>query len=104
MVIRGKNRSRYLIPRQWGVPPPPRGTQVVTHVRNLESPFWIGNLRNSEFRCLVPATMFMEWGRSDPQSGKRRQCWFAASDQPIFVCLAVQATLNTWFLHRFSNA
>ena len=48
------------------VPPPPaaRGArQGVLSVRNLESPFWIGNLRYNEFRCLVPATSFMEWGR-----------------------------------------
>jgi len=58
VVIRGKSGSRYLIPRQWGVPPPPRGAHVVTHVRNLESPFWIGTLRHTEYRCLVPATSF----------------------------------------------
>ena len=84
--------TRRIIPRLWGVPPPraagDNGRAVLT-VRNLESPFWIGNLRNSEFRCLVPATAFMEWGRSDPQTGKRRQCWFALSDQPIFVFAAV---------------
>ena len=83
---------RRLIPRQWGVPPPPSagdtGLPVLT-VRNLESPFWIGNLRNSEFRCLIPATSFMEWGRNDPTTGKRRQCWFGISDQPIFAFAAV---------------
>ena len=84
--------SRRIIPRLWGVPPPPsagdNGRAVLT-VRNLESPFWIGNLRNSEFRCLVPATSFMEWGRADVQTGKRRQCWFALSDQPVFAFAGV---------------
>ena len=84
--------SRRIIPRMWGVPPPPsagdNGRAVLT-VRNLESPFWIGNLRNSEFRCLVPATAFMEWGRADPQTGKRRQCWFGLSDQPLFAFAGV---------------
>src|SRR5262245_64417779 len=49
---------RRMIPRLWGVPPPPGAGNAggVTAVRNLESPFWIGNLRNSEFRCPVPAT------------------------------------------------
>ena len=84
--------TRRIIPRQWGVPPPPSagdaGRAVLT-VRNLESPFWIGNLRNSEFRCLVPATAFMEWGRTDPATGKRRQCWFACADQPLFAFAGV---------------
>src|SRR3546814_10038309 len=31
---RGGSR-RWLRPKLWGVPPPPRGTQPVTHVRNL---------------------------------------------------------------------
>ena len=56
------------------VPPPPaaRGArQGVLSVRNLESPFWIGNLRNSEFRCLVPAASFMEWGRIAPPDRRR---------------------------------
>lgn len=78
---------RRLIPRLWGVPPPPStgdsGRAVLT-VRNPDSPFWIGNLRNSEFRCLIPATAFMVWGRADPTTGKRRQLWFGCSDQPLF--------------------
>ena len=65
-----------LVPRQWGVPPPrlagETGRGVLT-VRNPDSPFWIGNLRNSEFRCLIPATAFMEWGSGRDKDGKRRQ-------------------------------
>jgi putative SOS response-associated peptidase YedK len=83
---------RRLIPRLWGVPPPPSagetGRAVLT-VRNLDSPFWIGNLRNSEFRCLVPATAFMEWGKVDPTTGKRRAHWFTLSDQPLFAFVGV---------------
>ena len=84
--------ARRIIPRLWGVPPPPSAgdnDRAVLTVRNPESPFWIGNLRNSEFRCLVPATAFMEWGRADPQTGKRRQCWFGCADQAIFAFAAV---------------
>ena len=81
-----------MIPRLWGVPPPPAagytGRAVLT-VRNLESPFWIGNLRNSEFRCLIPATAFMEWGRTDPTTGKHRAHWFALTDQPLFAFAGV---------------
>ena len=83
---------RRLVPRLWGVPPPPSagdaGRAVLT-VRNLDSPFWIGNLRNSEFRCLVPASGFAEWGRDDPTTGKRRQHWIGAADQPLFAFAGV---------------
>ena len=83
---------RRLIPRLWGVPPPASAGETgraVFTVRNLESPFWIGNLRNSEFRCLAPATAFMEWGRADPQTGKRRALWFTLADQPLFALAGV---------------
>lgn len=82
---------RRMIPRLWGVPPPPSVLEQrgILTVRNLDSPFWIGNLRNSEFRCLVPATAFMEWGRPSPADGKRRQRWFAYTDQPVFAMAAV---------------
>lgn len=84
--------TRRMIPRLWGVPPPPSAEaerQGIASVRNLESPFWIGNLRNSEFRCLIPATSFMEWGAGRSADGKRRQCWFSLTDQPIFAFAAV---------------
>jgi putative SOS response-associated peptidase YedK len=84
--------TRRMIPRLWGVPPPPSardaGQGIVT-VRNLESPFWIGNLRNSEFRCLVPATGFMEWSKGRDREGKRRQLWFGCADQPLFAFAGV---------------
>jgi putative SOS response-associated peptidase YedK len=85
--------TRRMTPRLWGVPPPssagdaPR--QGIASVRNLDSPFWIGNLRNSEFRCLVPATAFMEWGAGRTIEGKRRSCWFTLADQPIFAFAGV---------------
>ena len=81
-----------MIPRLWGVPPPGMPVDVrqgVLSVRNLASPFWIGNLRNSEFRCLVPATSVMEWGKVDPVTGKRRQHWLGCSDQPLFAFAGV---------------
>lgn len=76
VVLRGKTGLCYLIPRQWGVPPPPRGTHPVTHLRNLESPFWIGTLRHTEFRCLVPATSFVA------TRGGRAQ-WLAVPGCPV---------------------
>lgn len=84
-----------MVPRLWGVPPPPSahdGSQPVLSVRNPDSPFWVGNLRNPEFRCIVPATAFMEWGRATDRvgaDGKRRQHWLGASDQPIFALAGV---------------
>lgn len=82
---------RRMVPRLWGVPPPPSASEArpVLSVRNVESPFWIGNLRNSEFRCLVPATAFMEWGKGVDREGKRRRHWFACSDQPVFALAGV---------------
>ena len=81
-----------LVPRLWGVPPPPAAgdpARGVLTVRNPGSPFWIGNLRNSEFRCLVPASAVMVWDRADPTTGKRRQLWLAPSDQPLFALAGV---------------
>ncbi len=90
---RTERQPRRMVPRLWGVPPPPAAgepaRQGVLSVRSPDSPFWIGNLRNSEFRCLVPATAFMEWGRADPATGKRRQHWLACSDQPLFAFAGV---------------
>ena len=87
VVVQGKT-GRYLTPRVWGVPPPPRGDRPIYNVRNLDSPFWIGTLRHSEFRCLVPVTAFMEWGAAPPAqqpSGTRRmQHWFAVPSEPVF--------------------
>lgn len=82
-----------MIPRVWGVPPPPGipfdGRNAVLSVRNPGSPFWIGNLRNSEFRCLVPATAFMEWGKGTDREGRRIRHWFAPSDQELFAFAGV---------------
>lgn len=82
---------RRMVPRLWGVPPPPLAheAQPVLSVRKIDSPFWIGNLRNSEFRRLVPATAFMEWGKGIDREGRRRRHWFAVSDQPMFALAGV---------------
>src|SRR5690606_29710812 len=84
--------ARRIAPRLWGVPPPPSArdaTQGIATVRNPESPFWIGNLRNSEFRCLVPATSFMEWGKGRDAKGRRQQCRVTLADQPLFAFAGV---------------
>lgn len=89
---RGADQPLRLIPRLWGVPPPPNApdpARGVLSVRNPDSPFWIGNLRNSEFRCLVPATALLVWGRADPATGRRRQHWLACPGQPLFAMAGV---------------
>lgn len=86
VVIGGPDRVRQLVPRQWGVPPPPKGEAPVTTVRNLASPFWIGTLRHTQFRCLVPVTQFQEWGGT---AGARTQHWFSVPSSPIFACAGI---------------
>ncbi len=89
VVVTGSS-GRRIVPRLWGVPPPPRAVadgnaRPVTNVRNLTSPFWVGTLRHREYRCLVPVTSFMEWGQAaDPATGRKRQHWFALPSQPLF--------------------
>jgi putative SOS response-associated peptidase YedK len=87
---RGKPR---ITPRVWGVPPPPNvpydGRNAVLTVRNPDSPFWVGNLKNSEFRCLLPATTYMEWSSGVDVQNRRRQLWLAPTDQPLFAFAGV---------------
>ncbi len=76
----GKPLQPRMVPRLWGVLPPPAAddpTRRITTVRNQDSPFWIGNLRNSEFRCIVPATAIMLWGSGTDYEGRRLRHWFA---------------------------
>jgi putative SOS response-associated peptidase YedK len=78
VIIAGKEKGRHIVPRQWGVPPPPRGEHVVPFVHNLGSPFWIGTLRHTQFRCLVPMTHF-----------RKGDGWFTCSAQPIIACAGI---------------
>lgn len=81
-----------ITPRLWGVMPPPSASDPerrIASLRNPQSPFWIGNLRNSEFRCLVPATAFMEWGSGTDYEGRRLKHWFALEEAGIFAMAAV---------------
>lgn len=87
----GRLRPR-LVPRLWGVSPPPTSDDPmrrVTTLRNPDSPFWIGNLRNSEFRCLIPATAFMLWGSETDYEGRRLRHWLAPSGEAIFAMAGV---------------
>lgn len=88
----GKRLAPRMVPRLWGVMPPPSAgdrSRLVATVRNPDSPFWIGNLRNSEFRCLVPATAFMEWGDGTDYEGRRLKHWFAPEGVGVFAMAGV---------------
>ncbi|WP_287940186.1 SOS response-associated peptidase family protein [Sphingopyxis sp.] len=90
----GSAQSRpWLRPKLWGVPPPPRGDQPVTTVRNLSSPFWIGTLRHPELRCLIPATRFALWSGA---AGARQQLWAAPANQPVFAFAGIHRQGEDW--------
>lgn len=81
-----------MVPRLWGVLPPPNSdnpARRITTVRNFDSPFWIGNLRNSEFRCLIPLSAFMLWGDKTDYEGRRLKHWLALADAPIFAMAGI---------------
>lgn len=78
VIVRDRDKGRHIVPRQWGVPPPPRGEHLVPFLRNLESPFWIGPLRHTQFRCLVPMTHF-----------RKGNDWFTNAEQPIIACAGI---------------
>lgn len=85
LVIRADGH-KVLVPRVWGVPPPPNGDRPVTNVRNLDSPFWVGTLRHTMFRCLIPVTSFQEWGG---ERGRRTQHWFSVPTEPVFAIAGI---------------
>lgn len=76
-----------IVPRLWGVLPPPSADDAarrIASVRNTQSPFWIGNLSNSEFRCILPATSIMLWGSETDYEGRRLKHWFAPPGAGLF--------------------
>lgn len=78
VVIADREKGRHIVPRRWGIPPPPRGGHLVPFVRNLESPFWIGTLRHTQFRCLVPMTHF-----------RKGDVWLADPAATLVVCAGI---------------
>jgi putative SOS response-associated peptidase YedK len=78
VIISDTQHGRHIVPRQWGVPPPPRGDHLVPFVRNLDSPFWIGTLRHTQFRCLVPITHI-----------RKGKDWLANTAQPLVACAGI---------------
>ncbi|HZV19171.1 MAG TPA: SOS response-associated peptidase family protein [Sphingobium sp.] len=89
VIIGGAKGGRFVVPRLWGVPPPISVTATdarpITSVRNTASPFWIGNLRHTSYRCLVPATAFQLWAQGkDPATGRSVAHWFSLAATPLF--------------------
>jgi putative SOS response-associated peptidase YedK len=85
---------RFIRPIVWGYPAPGADgigyagkVRWVPNARNIESPFWIGNLRHTELRCLVPATSFMLRRGGNVH-------WFAVDDQPIFAMAGIWRDLT----------
>lgn len=94
VIVRTRDGVRRMAPRLWGVPPPPAAALVggapVAHVRNTASPFWIGTLRHTEFRCLIPVTSFRMWSQHrDPTSGKRIANRITLAASPIFAIAGI---------------
>jgi putative SOS response-associated peptidase YedK len=98
VILRGNKGDRYIAPRIWGVPPPQSFTPAmqnsqyrpVTTVRNTQSPFWLGTLRHTEFRCLVPVTAFQIWSDDpDPLTGKKRRHVVTLPAEPVFALAGI---------------
>lgn len=109
VVTRSQKTGRRVIrPIVWGYPAPgpEEGISLsgevrwVPAVRNLESPFWIGNLRHSELRCLVPATAFMLRGKGrehifavpETKVFAMAGIWRDLTDMPVFAILVTDAS------------
>lgn len=103
VVVRSvKSSGRVIRPMVWGYPAPnsmtPSGqVQWVPTVRNVASPFWIGNLRHVELRCLVPATAIL-WTQNgtaadvDPPHGAlfaMAGIWRDLTEMPVFAIVSV---------------
>lgn len=69
---------------RWGFPPAGGGKRPVTNIRNLGSNYWKGWLEQPRFRCVVPATSFVEYTDSTPKVAH----WFALGDDRPLFCFA----------------
>lgn len=84
VVRTAKDGVREVVTMRWGFPPAGDGKRPVTNVRNLNSGYWRGWLDDPRFRCLVPATSFVEYTDWAPKVAH----WFAlGAERPLF-CFA----------------
>ena len=109
VIIRSaKTTQRVIRPMVWGYPAPntmmqPGEVQWVPNVRNVNSPFWIGNLRHIELRCLVPATAILgtRHDRRDsseigfPSLFAMAGIWRDLTDMPVFAVISVDDHENS---------
>lgn len=107
IVRSAKTSQRVIRPMVWGFPAPnsmtPSGeVQWVTTVRNVASPFWIGNLRHIELRCLVPATAIIRPTKYVSDSNIPARSLFAMAgiwrdltDMPVFAIVSVEQGKNS---------
>jgi putative SOS response-associated peptidase YedK len=102
----GRSGNRLIRPMHWGYPPPGASTEAtgpepprwVAQVRNVDSAFWIGNLRHVSLRCLIPATAFaVRYGKAVHWHGMKDATLFAIAgiwrdltDMPVFAVLATE--------------
>ena len=84
VVGTSKEGLREMVMMRWGFPPAGGGKQPVTNVRNLNSSYWRGWLEQPRFRCLVPATSFVEYTDTSPKVAH----WFALGDERPLFCFA----------------
>jgi putative SOS response-associated peptidase YedK len=105
-IVRAGGTGRLVIrPMHWGYPAPrqsaettaPGAMRWVSYVRNLQSPYWIGNLRHVGLRCLIPLTSF---SLQSGEKGEHLHChiegrpvfaaagiWRDLTDMPVFAML-----------------
>ena len=102
----GRSGSLLIRPMHWGYPPPGASTEAlgpepprwVAQVRNVTSPYWIGNLRHVQLRCLIPATAFaLRHGGREHWYGVKDSAFFAMAgiwrdltDMPVFAILTTE--------------
>jgi putative SOS response-associated peptidase YedK len=84
VVRNNQDGERELTLMRWGFPPPGIGTQLVTNVRNVKSPYWRGWLK-PEWRVVVPATSFAEYEDTKP---RKTPVWFALDETRPLFCFA----------------
>lgn len=84
VVRTAKDGVREMVTMRWGFPPAGGGKRPVTNVRNLSSGYWRSWLEDARFRCLVPATSFVEYTDMTPKVAH----WFGLGlERPLF-CFA----------------
>ncbi|GAM99661.1 uncharacterized conserved protein [alpha proteobacterium U9-1i] len=84
VVRTAKDAVREVLNMRWGFPPAGGGKRPVTNVRNLSSGYWKGWLEDARFRCVVPATSFVEYTDVTPKVAH----WFALGEERPLFCFA----------------